>query len=132
MVRRVRQVAIELRDGGKTVKILCVGRKGHDVLKREFSDEIIESIENIGKRHIQYDEAISISHRITELFNAGEFDVCTIIFNRFQSAMTQIITPQQLIPFEPAKTKPAKINNTEEPGAVYVFEPEEKDILESL
>ena len=132
IVRRVRQMVVELREKGKTVKILCVGRKGHDVLKREFSDEMLESIEDIGKRHVQYNEALSVSNRITELFAAKEFDVCTIVFNRFQSAMTQIVTPQKLIPFEPAEADSPNITDTEEPGAVYIFEPEEKDILDNL
>ena len=67
-----------------------------------------------------------------ELFDGGEFDICTIIFNRFQSAMTQIVTPQQLIPFEPAKKDHAVKETTEEPGPVHIFEPEEEDILERL
>ena len=83
VVRRVREITNDLRNQGRTVKILCVGRKGHDVLKREFPDEIGESIEDIGKRYGVYHEAIDVSSRIMELFDAGEFDICTIIFNRF-------------------------------------------------
>ena len=132
IVRRVREITNDLRDQGKAVKILCVGRKGHDVLKREFPDEIRDSIEDIGKRHIVYHEAITVSNRIMEFFDGGEFDICTIIYNRFQSAMTQIVTPQQLIPFEAAEKDGAAKKTIEGPRPVHIFEPEEEDILESL
>jgi len=133
IVRRVRELAHQLKDDGKTVKILCVGRKGHDVLKREFRGEIVSSIEDIGKRHVEYSEAIGVSNRIIELFDAKEFDVCTVVFNRFKSAMTQIVTPQQLIPFVPTEEEEspeAKADGSPQP--VYIFEPEEGEILETL
>jgi len=133
IVRRVRDMAHQLKASGKTVKILCVGRKGFDVLKREFRDDIIESIDDIGKRHVEYHEAVSVANKVTDLFDAGEFDVCTIVFNRFQSAMTQIVTPQQLIPFVPAEDDGAEEEKPADgPQAVYIFEPEEEAILENL
>jgi F-type H+-transporting ATPase subunit gamma len=132
IVRRVREMTHTLKGQGKTVKILCVGRKGHDVLKREFSGDIVDSIEDIGRRHVEYHEAIGVANRITELFEAGEFDVCTIVFNRFQSAMTQIVTPQQLIPFVPAEEDETEAEADNGPQPVYIFEPEEEDILKSL
>ena len=133
IVRRVRELAHQLIDDGKAVKILCVGRKGHDVLKNEFPAEIVGSIEDIGQRHVEYSEAIGVSNRIIELFDAKEFDVCTVVFNRFKSAMTQIVTPQQLIPFVPAEEEEspeAKADGGSKP--VYIFEPEESEILETL
>lgn len=132
IVRRVREMTRELKSQGKTVKILCVGRKGHDVLKREFADDIAGSIEDIGKRHVEYHEAIDVAKRITEMFDAGEFDVCTIVFNRFQSAMTQIVTPQQLIPFVPGENDEPQAEAASGPAPVYIFEPEEEAILENL
>ncbi len=132
IVRRVREMAHELKADGKTVKILCVGRKGHDVLKREFAGDIVESIEDIGKRHVEYHEAVGVANKVTELFDAGEFDICTVVFNRFQSAMTQIVTPQQLIPFVPAEEEKADAKADEGPQPVYIFEPEEEAILENL
>jgi F-type H+-transporting ATPase subunit gamma len=133
IVRRTRAMAHQLKADGKTVKILCVGRKGHDVLKREFRGEIIGSIDDIGKRHVEYHEAVSVAGKVTELFEAGEFDVCTIVFNRFQSAMTQIVTPQQLIPFVPAEDDgDEEAQPADGSQAVYIFEPEEEAILESL
>ena len=132
IVRRVREMAHGLKADGKTVKILCVGRKGHDVLKREFAGDIVASIEDIGKRHVEYHEAVGVSNRIIELFEAGEFDVCTVVFNRFQSAMTQFVTPQQLIPFVPTEEDKADAKQDEGPQPFYIFEPEEEEILENL
>ena len=134
IVRHMRIMIMDLRAAGKTVKVFCVGRKGHDVLKREFPAEIIENKEGLGRRGIKYHEAASVANTITEFFEAGEFDVCTIVFNRFQSAMTQIVTPQQLIPFEPSNSgdEEEQTPTDDGPKAVYVFEPEEDEILADL
>ena len=132
IVRRTRDMARQLKSQGKTVKILCVGRKGRDVLKREFAADIVGSIEDIGRRHVEYHEAVGVANKVTELFDEGAFNVCTIVFNRFQSAMTQIVTPQQLIPFVPAESEDEPAEDTSGSKAVYIFEPEEEAILESL
>ena len=135
IVRQVRTMTMNLKATGKTAKVFCVGRKGHDVLKREFPTEIIENVEGLGRRGIEYHEAAGVANTITELFEAGEFDVCTIVFNRFQSAMTQIVTPQQLIPFEPANSGAEEEEEApadDGPKAVYIFEPEEDEILADL
>tara|TARA_B100002052_G_scaffold244437_1_gene229870 strand:- start:315 stop:902 length:588 start_codon:yes stop_codon:yes gene_type:complete len=125
---------MNLKATGKTAKVFCVGRKGHDVLKREFSAEIIDNVAGLGRRGIEYHEAAGVANTITELFEAGEFDVCTIVFNRFQSAMTQIVTPQQLIPFESANSGAEEEETPADDGpkAVYIFEPEEDEILADL
>lgn len=136
IIREVRKIAQELRGQGRTIKILCAGRKGRDGLKREFGDNIIETIEGIGKRGVEFSDGREVAEKITSLFEANQFDVCTIVFNRFQSAMTQIPTAQQLIPF--ASENPAKDNDTTAPEAsdgpspVYIFEPEEQEILADL
>jgi F-type H+-transporting ATPase subunit gamma len=118
----------ELRERGKEVKILCVGRKGRDMLRREFGNLILESIEGIGRRRLEYAEAVGIAERIERMYDAGEFDVCTIVFNRFRSAIAQILTFQQLIPVEPAQVD----RDTAEVTAVYEFEPDEQSILAEL
>jgi F-type H+-transporting ATPase subunit gamma len=110
------------------VKILCVGRKGRDMLRREFGNLILESIEGIGRRRLEYAEAVAIAARIERMYEAGEFDVCTIVFNRFRSAIAQILTFQQLIPVEPA----AVDRDAAEVTAVYEFEPDEQSILAEL
>jgi len=118
----------ELRDAGKEVKILSVGRKGRDMLRREYGALIVDSIEGIGRRRLEYAEAAGIGERLERMYAAGEFDVCTIVFNRFRSAISQILTFQQLIPVEPAKIDA----DTSDAKAVYEFEPDEQTILQEL
>ena len=132
IVRQARKMARDLKGQGKTVKLLCVGKKGRDLLKGEFGSDTVESITDIGRRTVQYEEASGVADRITEMFDAGEFDVCTIIFNRFQSAMTQIVTPLQLVPFQPAAPEESDDTSTETSNAVYTFEPDETEILEDI
>src|SRR4030095_1046739 len=83
---------------GKTVKVLAVGRKGRDQLRRDFAGNIVETITDLGRPRIGFVDAQKVAKRVMEMFEAGEFDVATVIFNRFKSAMTQIVTRQQLIP----------------------------------
>ena len=118
----------ELREGGKEVKVLCVGRKGRDMLRREFGNLILHTIEGIGRRRLEYAEAVGIAERIERMYEAGEFDVCTIVFNRFRSAIAQILTFHQLIPVEPAEVD----RDAAEVTAVYEFEPDEQSILAEL
>jgi len=133
IVRESRRLVHELKNEGKTVKLLCVGRKGADLLKSEFRGDIVDSVIGVGgKKGIQYHEATAISDRITEMFEAGEFDVCSIVFNKFQSAMTQIVTTQQLIPFASDEADGGEDADSGELKAAYEFEPEESEILEVL
>jgi F-type H+-transporting ATPase subunit gamma len=118
----------ELREAGKEVKVLCVGRKGRDVLRREFGSLIVDTIDGVGRRRLEYAEAVAIAERLERMFEAGEFDVGTIVFNRFRSAIAQILTFQQLIPVEPAKIE----TDGAEVRAVYEFEPDEQAILAEL
>ncbi|MGH6928787.1 MAG: F0F1 ATP synthase subunit gamma, partial [Dongiaceae bacterium] len=127
IVRGARRLIRDLQAAGKQVKVLCVGRKGRDQLRRDFSNLIIGTIEDIAKPRLTFDAADRVARRIAQMFEAGEFDVCTIIYNRFKSAMTQIVTTQQLIPFAPA-------GGAREPGAIasYEYEPDETVILAEL
>jgi len=133
--RAVRLRILELRNSGKELKLYCVGRKGKEQLQREFGSLIIDSTEELGKRGPSYDEADAIGTKIAELFEAGEFDVCTIVYNHFKSVMSQIVTFQQVIPFADSAQSTGD-NDAEEPvdrgGAIYEFEPEESEILEDL
>ena len=135
--RRVRQ----LRDLGKTVKLFCVGRKGRDNLRRDFPDLIVESVMDVGKPKLTFADANAIGNRLIDMFDAGEFDVCTVIYNRFQSAISQIVTAQQLVPLagapngngdEEEAEAEAAAAPTVAGGAVYEFEPDEEAILASL
>ena len=138
IIRKVRALARDLKGGGKTVKILCVGRKGRDGLKRELGDNIIDTIEGIGRRNVEYAEGVDVAEKITALFDDGGFDVCTIVFNRFKSAMTQIPTAQQLIPFAAPETtddetaKDSAGTDDAGPQPIFIFEPDEQDILAEL
>jgi F-type H+-transporting ATPase subunit gamma len=122
--RRIRQ----LEAAGKTVKILTIGRKGRDGLRRDYARLIHDSLVEVGRRRVSFDEARDVAGRVLVLFAAGEFDVCTIIFNRFRSAITQIVTAQQLIPFALEEGADAPDLG----GAIYEFEPSEEEILADL
>ena len=129
IVRQARRVARDLKREGKTLKILCVGRKARDQMRREFPQEIIGTIEAVGKPKLNFEAADKIATQIRHMFDHGEFDVCTIVYNKFKSAITQIVTTQQLIPFSGA----AAANENADPElASYEYEPEEDEILAEL
>jgi F-type H+-transporting ATPase subunit gamma len=128
IARGARHRIRELLEAGKEVKILCVGRKGRDMLRREFGSLIVDTIEGVGRRRLEYAEAAGIGARLERMYEAGEFDVCTIVFNRFRSVISHDLTLQQLIPVEPA----AVDRDTAEVKAVYEFEPDEQTILTEL
>ena len=129
ILREARRQIRTLQAAGKDVKVLTIGRKGRDGLRRDHASLIVDSLTEIGRRQVSFEEARDIAHRVLTMFDGAQFDVCTIIFNRFQSAITQVVTAQQLIPFAP----PA---STEVPGpeggAIYEFEPDEEEILADL
>lgn len=127
ILREARRKIRDLQAAGKTVKILTIGRKGRDSLKRDHGKLFVDSLTEVGRQRLSYDEVAAIAQTIRQRFAAGEFDVATIVFNRFQSAMTQVVTLQQLIPFAP----PAQVESGAD-GAVYEFEPDEEDILKAL
>lgn len=126
IVRGARQLIRQLQSEGKTVKILCVGRKGRDQLRRDFGSQILETIEDVGRPRLTYAAAQSLADKLQAMFVAGEFDVVTIVYNRFKSAMTQIVTRQQLIPFA------VEAGAVDLKGAVYEFEPDEQELLDAL
>jgi F-type H+-transporting ATPase subunit gamma len=132
ILREARRRIRELEVAGKTVLILIIGRKGRDGLRRDYGRLIRDSLTEIGRRRLSFEEARDIADRILVLYEAGAFDVCTIIYNRFRSAMTQIVTAQQLIPFAPPASAAPPEEETALAGAVYEFEPSEEEILAEL
>lgn len=134
IVRGARRRIRELEGQGKEVRLICVGRKGRDMLRREYRDRIVEYFDDIvGKKRIEFADAQRITDRLLELYAAGEFDVCTIIYNKFKSAVTQILTFKQLIPVEAAPAgEAAPEGKPAELAALYEFEPEEERILGEL
>jgi len=126
IVRLAREKANALVNDGKEVKILCVGRKGYDQLRRLYGKLIIETVELRGVRTIGFEQAEMIAKKIIALFDQGAFDVCTLFFSRFKSVIAQIPTAQQIIP--PVFENEAE-NGT---SAAYEYEPEEDEILAEL
>jgi F-type H+-transporting ATPase subunit gamma len=140
LVRRVRHEVRKLQAEGKAVKLLCVGRKGRDVLKREYSALITHSFTGLaGRTDLSFAEADEVSQWILEQFGAGAFDVCTLVYNEFVSVLTQKPTFQQLIPFKASEGSASNDNrHLDKSSAVVVanspssFEPEEDQILGAL
>jgi F-type H+-transporting ATPase subunit gamma len=127
--RFARDHARRLISEGKTVKIFTVGKKGFDVLRREFASLIVERKELREVKRVGFDNADQIGKRIIEMYDAGEFDVCTLFYSEFKSVISQIPTAQQLIP---ASAPTAVSQDAAHAGAVYEYEPDPASILEDL
>ncbi|MDX2222302.1 MAG: F0F1 ATP synthase subunit gamma [Rhodospirillaceae bacterium] len=125
IVRSARGLIRELKEQGKQVKILCVGRKGRDNLKRDYGAAIVESFTEFGRKSIAFAEAAAVAEKIIAMFNAGEFDVATLVYARFKSAMSQIVTRQQVVPLPVPENKGAV-------AAPYDYEPSDTEILVDL
>src|SRR4029078_1297903 len=130
IVRLAREHINRLLADGKQVKILCVGRKGFDQLKRLYAPLIIETIEFPGVRQLGLENAETVSAKIHELYDAGAFDVATLFFSRFRSVISQVPTAQQIIPA--TITAEAALQEAALGGAVYEYEPDEAEILTDL
>ncbi len=134
ILREARRRIREIEAAGKKVMLLIIGRRGRDGLRRDYGSLIRDSLTDVGRRRLSFDEARDIAERVLLLYQAGGFDVCTIIYNRFRSAITQIITAQQLIPFAAGAAE--QTDPEPEVGvrasAVYEFEPSEEEILAEL
>lgn len=133
IVRAAKERIARLTADGKTVKILCIGVKGYQQLKRQHQSKIIDLVDMSDVRSLSFSDVLPTASRVLHMFEAGEFDVCTLFYARFQSALTQVVTEQQLIP---AKVTPSEDDaDAEAPdlkGAVYEYEPDETEILEAL
>jgi F-type H+-transporting ATPase subunit gamma len=124
IVRAARDKANALAAAGKTVKILCVGKKGYDQLRRTHEKQILEMIDLRAVRAITFDTAQPIAAKVIAMFEKGEFDVCTLFYSRFKSVISQIPTAQQLIPPE--------LGPKNELAPSYDYEPDENEILTQL
>ena len=124
IVKLARTRANELLGLGKTVKILTVGKKGREQLRRDLGAHMIGHVDMSEIKRIGYDTARGIARDVLARFDAGEFDVATIFYNRFQSVISQVPTAQQIIP--------APVAEAAETGAVYDYEPSEEAILADL
>ncbi|MFZ1431339.1 MAG: F0F1 ATP synthase subunit gamma [Geminicoccaceae bacterium] len=132
IVRGARRRIQELLGQGKQVKLIVVGKKARDMLRRDQRERVVEFFDGIvSKRRIEFVDAQRITERVLELYAAGEFDVCTLVYNKFKSAVSQILTFQQLVPVQAAAI-PEGAAEVSEGGALYEFEPDEERILSEL
>ncbi|MBY5817186.1 F0F1 ATP synthase subunit gamma [Rhizobium leguminosarum] len=129
IARFAREHVRKLLAEGKTVKIFTVGKKGHDILRREFASLIIERKELRDVKRVGFENADQIGKRVIEMYATGEFDVCTLFYSEFKSVISQIPTAQQLIP---ASTGAVQTEDAAHAGAVYEYEPDPASILEDL
>ena len=129
IVRGSRKLIKQLVDDGKQVKIFGIGRKGRDQLRRDMGERIVGFVDEVGRPRLRFEEAQAVAETLIGMYEAGEFDACTMVYNRFKSAMTQIVTPQQIVPLPVPETDSAAPDLG---GAVYEYEPDEQDLLAEL
>jgi F-type H+-transporting ATPase subunit gamma len=127
--RAARMLLRKLEAEGKSVKLLTIGRKGRDYLRREFADKVIDNPMTGGKKRPEFPDAELVSELIQKMLAAGEVDVVTLVYNRFVGVMNQVPTELQLVPMAQGEDKP---NENGEERASYEFEPDEDEILARL
>ncbi|MFP5077463.1 F0F1 ATP synthase subunit gamma [Rhizobium sp. YIM 134829] len=117
-----------LQAEGKTVKIICVGKKGYDILRREFASLIIDRVDLREVKKVGFTNADQIAKKVIGLFEKGEFDVCTLFYSEFKSVISQVPTALQLIPAAAPEVTPVDAGA----GAIYEYEPDAGEILSDL
>lgn len=125
IIKAAKRKIEKLEQEGKKVKILCVGKKGYDSLKGFCGNKIVAHFDGIGSKGLKFLDISKMSEKVLELFEEREFDFCHIIFSKFKSVISQIVTVQQLIPLEIQ-------HNSDKITVPYEFEPTEEEILEKL
>ncbi|TPO00779.1 F0F1 ATP synthase subunit gamma [Mesorhizobium sp. B1-1-5] len=114
---------------GKQVKIICVGKKGYDILRRDYASMILERVDLREVKTLGFANGDAIARKVIHLFNDGGFDICTLFYSQFKSVISQIPTAQQIIPAGAGSTAPEATNGG---NAVYEYEPEPGEILSDL
>ena len=127
IARIAREKAVGLMADGKTVKMICVGKKGYDALKSQFEEQIIKLVELKDVKQIGFENAADIGKTVIDMFDGEEFDVCTICYSEFKSVISQVPTAQQIIPADVPEA-----SDGEGDAVQYEYEPEEGEILEDL
>jgi F-type H+-transporting ATPase subunit gamma len=128
IARLAREDARRLIAEGKTVKFFVIGRKGHDILRRQYADRIVYNVSFRNVKQISFTEAKQVADRLLQMFNNGEFDVATLYYSRFRSVISQIPMAQRIIPADvTTATETASLG-----GAIYEYEPDEEEILAEL
>ncbi len=132
IVRKSREHIAELLRQGKTVKLMTVGVKGHDQLKRLYADKVVEKLSLRDAKSIDFAIASGIGQKIAAMFEAGEFDVATLFYADFKSVISQVPVARTVIPAALSIDPDAETDAPDLKGAVYDYEPSQEDILESL
>lgn len=129
ITRSARASIRKLLAEGKQVKVLTIGRKSRELLKTEFGHLFVGKFEELSKGKLTYDKTEAIVEKILELYEAGEFDVCRVIYNHFKSPIVQVVTHQQLIPLPLPQVEEAAAAGGD---SLYEYEPDEEEILKDL
>ncbi|TAD90440.1 MAG: F0F1 ATP synthase subunit gamma [Alphaproteobacteria bacterium] len=134
IVRETRAMIRELEAAGRQVKLLPIGRKGRDLLRKEFGDRYVDTLDFMGKKKVGFADVETAAVKVRQMFDAGEIGAATIIFARFKSAISQIVSRRQLIPATIPEAKPSNAANSAQAGpqALYEYEPDEEQILQAL
>jgi F-type H+-transporting ATPase subunit gamma len=127
IARYARDHVRRLLADGKTVKILCVGKKGYDILRREYSSMIIDRVDFREVKKMSFAQAETVAGKVIGLFEQGEFDVCTLFYSEFKSVISQVPVGQQLIP-----ASSSAADGEANASAIYDYEPSAEEILEDL
>ena len=126
IIKKAKSYFAKIVEEGKDLKIITVGSKGNDQLKRAYGDKIIANISFKDSKHANYFDADKVGKMVIEKFGAEEFDVCTIFYNQFKNVITQIPQAQQIIPLNVENSEEDKSEDS------YEFEPDEDEILSNL
>ena len=128
--KALREKVVDLQKENKTVKIICIGKKGYDIVKRQYGDQIVDTVDLSAVKSIQYGDAKKISDKIIKMYFDAEFDKCLIFYNKFKSVISQIPSEQQVVPAEIVEND--NDENISRDNSFFEFEPNEKEILEEL
>ncbi len=132
VVRETKRRLIDLQHQGKQARLLIVGRKGADALRREYSSLIVDVIEQATRYGAKFDPARELGRRLNTMYQESEFDVCTVIYNTFRSAISQVVTARQIIPFPREDVPVATSSDKPLESAAYEMEPDEEELLAEL
>lgn len=127
IAKKAREDVLRLKADGKTVKILCVGKKGFDILRRDFAAMIVDRVDLREVKRLAFADANKIGKQVISMFDNGEFDVCTLYYSEFQSVISQVPTGQQIIPASAGDDAAA-----DSAASIYEYEPDPATILEDL
>jgi F-type H+-transporting ATPase subunit gamma len=129
ITKLMREKIEDLQSSNKTIKIICIGKKGYDILKRKYSDLIVDVIDMKAVKSVSYQDAKDISQKIIKMYFDNEFDVCSIFYNKFKSVIDQTPTQQKILPIETEMSDNIEENTS---TSMLDFEPSETEILEEL